>query len=330
MITSSDGNLTSPPRVLLVTGLSGAGKSTILHILEDLGREVIDNPPLGMLDAIAARADRPLAIGVDSRTRGFDARSVLEALLRLKQGPGPSAELIYATADETSLLRRYTATRRRHPLAPLGSVKEGIEAEIALTATLRDRADLVIDTSDLSTPELRRLVETRFGDWLRGPGEGLTVTLMSFAYPAGLPREADMVFDARFLRNPHYEADLREKTGLDEPVAAYVSADPDYAAYFTGILSMLCLILPRFVKEGKKYATIAIGCSGGRHRSVTIAEALARQLVRPEGAGPGSDAWPVAVFHRELSRVGESGQERGGWRWARSPGGPDGDAPSGD
>ena len=196
MVTADD--TPAPRRILLVSGLSGAGKSSILRILEDLEHEVIDNPPLGMLDDIVARAERPVAIGVDSRTRGFDASAVLEAMARLRMNPHLRVELIYATADESVLLRRYTATRRRHPLAPHGSIKEGIEEEIALTAPLRAAADLVIDTTDMPPPELRQFVESRFSPWTGGAQEGLTVALMSFAYPAGLPREADIVLMPAF------------------------------------------------------------------------------------------------------------------------------------
>lgn len=305
-----------PRRILLVSGLSGAGKSSILRILEDLDHEVIDNPPLGMLDDIVARAERPVAIGVDSRTRGFDASAVLEALARLRMNPNLRVELIYATAEESVLLRRYTATRRRHPLALHGSIKEGIEEETALTAPLRAAADLVIDTSDMPPPELRQFVESRFSPWEGAAGEGLTVALMSFAYPAGLPREADIVLDARFLRNPHYDPALAPKTGLDADVAAYVAEDSDYLPFLNQIHGLLQLVLPRFVQEGKKYATIAIGCSGGRHRSVTLVEALAKRLSAPDGMGnyQGSGQWPIMIMHRELARLG-----LGSWRWARKP-----------
>ncbi|MCP1216269.1 RNase adapter RapZ [Acetobacter orientalis] len=305
-----------PRRILLVSGLSGAGKSSILRILEDLDHEVIDNPPLGMLDDIVARAERPVAIGVDSRTRGFDASAVLEALARLRVNPNLRVELIYATAEENVLLSRYTATRRRHPLALHGSIKEGIEEEILLTAPLRAAADLVIDTSDMPPPELRQFVESRFSPWQDSSGQGLTVALMSFAFPAGLPREADIVFDARFLRNPHYDPQLAPKTGLDADVAAYVAHDADYKPFLHQIHSMLQLVLPRFVQEGKKYATIAIGCTGGRHRSVTLVEALAQKLSAPDGMGryQGSGQWPIMIMHRELARQGLSA-----WRWARKP-----------
>ncbi|ANA12841.1 MULTISPECIES: RNase adapter RapZ [Acetobacter] len=314
MVTADD--TPAPRRILLVSGLSGAGKSSILRILEDLEHEVIDNPPLGMLDDIVARAERPVAIGVDSRTRGFDASAVLEAMARLRMNPHLRVELIYATADESVLLRRYTATRRRHPLAPHGSIKEGIEEEIALTAPLRAAADLVIDTTDMPPPELRQFVESRFSPWTGGAQEGLTVALMSFAYPAGLPREADIVFDARFLRNPHYVPELAPKTGLDADVAEYVAEDRDYLTFLNQIHAMLQLVLPRFVQEGKKYATIAIGCSGGRHRSVTLVEALAKRLSAPDGMGSyeGAGKWPIMVMHRELARQGITS-----WRWARKP-----------
>ncbi|KPH85536.1 glmZ(sRNA)-inactivating NTPase [Komagataeibacter intermedius AF2] len=303
-----------PRRILLVTGLSGAGKSSILRILEDLGHEVIDNPPLGMLDEIVARAERPVAVGVDSRTRGFDASAVLEALARLRVNPALNAELIYATAEESVLLRRYTATRRRHPQAVHGTVKEGIEAEIRLTSPLREAADVVIDTSDLPPPELRQLVEARFGEWTAGGLDGLTVALMSFAFPAGLPREADMVFDARFLTNPYYDPALSAMTGLDQDVADYVARDPDYQEFLDRIAGLLELVLPRFVQEGKKYATIAIGCSGRRHRSVTLVEALALRLAQRVGHTHPHDAWPVVIMHRELARQGRSS-----WRWANRP-----------
>ncbi|GBR03076.1 RNase adapter RapZ [Acetobacter oeni] len=308
----------TPRQILLVTGLSGAGKSSILRILEDLGHEVIDNPPLGMLDEIVARGDRPIAIGVDSRTRGFDASAVLAAVARLRLSPQLRTEVLYATADRNTLLRRYTATRRRHPLAPHGSVKEGIDAETALTAELRACADMVIDTSDLSAPELRRLIETRFGSWHGSPDEGLTVVLMSFAFPAGLPREADMVFDARFLRNPYYDPSLAPMTGLDLPVADYVAADPDYEPFLNQISNMLYLVIPRFVQEGKKYATIAIGCSGGRHRSVTLVEALAGKLAARDFCETDGE-WPIAVVHRELARQGIAGLSTAAWRWVRKP-----------
>jgi len=278
-------------RIVLVTGLSGAGKSSILHTLEDLGYETVDNPPFSLLDDLLSRTDRALAIGIDARTRGFAAAAVLAAIDRMKSETVVTPELIFAAADDAVLLRRYTETRRRHPLAPQGQVRDGIAAERALIDELRSAADLVLDTSTLPLPVLRQTIGQRFG--LSG-AEGLSLTLISFAYRSGLPPEADLVFDARFLRNPHYDQTLRPRTGLDAEVCAYVAQDPDCAAFQEIIRSMVLLLLPRFVQEGKKYVTVAIGCSGGRHRSVFLIETLAKLL---QEAG-----WQPMVVHRELDR----------------------------
>ncbi len=289
---------TDARRVVLVSGLSGAGKSSILRTLEDLGYEAVDNPPLPLIDDLVARGERWLAIGVDARSRGFRAEAVLQSLGRLRRNPALRAELVYAVADRRALLRRYSETRRRHPLAPNGRVADGIAAEQELTLPLRNAADLVVDTSDLPPAELRRLVEGRFGPETPGDGYGLAVSLISFAYAAGLPPEADLVFDARFLRNPHYDPRLRPRTGLDPEVGAHIEADADYATFYAAISDMLTLLLPRFVQEGKKYATVAIGCTGGRHRSVYLVEKLSGHLMQ---AG-----WRVTRTHRELARHGAS------------------------
>jgi UPF0042 nucleotide-binding protein len=284
----------SPIRLVIVTGLSGAGKASIMRVLEDLGYDAVDNPPLSLVEELVTRTDRNLAIGVDARSRGFDAGAVLATLERLRLRETLRPELVYAWAEEDVLLRRYTETRRRHPLAPHGKVTDGIAAEQAATAPLRLGADLVIDTSRLPLPELRRLIERHFGPREAGGDRiGLVVSLVSFAFPAGLPREADVVFDARFLRNPHYDVRLRPRTGHDAEVAAYVEADPDYREFYDRIAGLLRLLLPRFVQEGKKYATIAIGCSGGRHRSVHVVERLAADLR--------SGGWRLHVWHRELA-----------------------------
>jgi UPF0042 nucleotide-binding protein len=291
----------APARIVLVTGLSGAGKASILRALEDLGFEAIDNLPVtlieDMVDRDAKVPARHIAVGVDARTRGFEADAVLAALRRLRETHGRRVELLFAWADEGVLIRRYTETRRRHPLSPHGSVLEGIIAERIAVGPLHAVADLVIDTSDLPLAGLRQAIERRYGaDATQDDLPGLSVTLLSFAFPAGLPREADMVLDARFLQNPHYVSGLRSKTGLDPEVGAYVAADPDYGPFFARIVDLLKLLLPRFVQEGKKYATIAVGCTGGKHRSVHIVEQLAAEL---NGAG-----WRVTKNHRELSRAG--------------------------
>ena len=283
----------APRPLVLVTGLSGAGKQSILRVLEDLGYETVDNPPLAILETLVCEAHAPMAAGIDTRTRGFQPDLALAAIARLRAHPGVQPSLIYATAEEGVLLRRYTETRRRHPLAPGGKqgdrVQDGIAREAALLEPLRETADLVVDTSDLPIPELRRMIEGRFG--LDG-GPGLNLLVQSFAFPKGLPREADLVFDVRFLRNPHYDADLRPMTGRDAPVAAFVAADPDFPAFWDRLLGFVEPLLPRYVAEGKKYLSIAIGCSGGKHRSVYVSERLAAHL-RTQG-------WRVDVAHREL------------------------------
>jgi UPF0042 nucleotide-binding protein len=295
-------------RLVLVTGLSGGGKSSVLRELEDLGYEAVDNPPLTMLEEMVTRSDRKLAIGVDARTRGFDADLVLQALQRLRANPGLRPELVYAWADETTLLRRYTETRRRHPLAPQGRVADGIAREATLTALLYEGADLTIDTSELPLASLRRLIDRHFGAASDADESRLVVSLISFAYRRGLPREADLVFDARFLRNPHYDAILRPGTGLDAEVGAYIEADPDFATFFAKMADLIEMLLPRFVQEGKKYAAITIGCTGGRHRSVYLVEKLARHLAERIAAAEVSDGsrlgWRLHVMHRELAREG--------------------------
>ena len=285
----------TPPRpVVLVTGLSGAGKASILRTLEDLGFETVDNPPLTILEELVGDGVTPLAIGVDARSRGFEAAEVLSVVRRLRLRTDIATSLVFATAEEAVLLRRFSETRRRHPLAPggpLGSrVAEGIAREAAALAPLREAADLLVDTSDLPLPDLRRLIERRF----RPEGAaGMAVAVVSFAYPKGLPRDADLVFDMRFLRNPHYDPALRPMTGRETPVAAFVEGDPDFAPFWARMTGLLDLLLPRYAAEGKKYLTIALGCTGGRHRSVLVAERLASHLA--------SLGWRVDTVHRELS-----------------------------
>ncbi|WP_424810958.1 RNase adapter RapZ [Roseococcus sp. YIM B11640] len=279
---------------VLVTGMSGAGKASILRALEDLGFESVDNPPLAILGALVEESFGPLAVGIDARTRGFDAQEVLAALARLKAEPGIVPSLVFATAEEDVLLRRYTETRRRHPLAPggpLGSrVQDGIAREAALLAPLREAAELVLDTSHLPLPDLRRMIESRF----RPEGApGLAIHVQSFAFPKGLPREADLVFDLRFLANPHYDPVLKPLTGRDAAVAEYVAADPDFAGFWTRLTGFIEPLLPRYVAEGKKYLTIALGCTGGRHRSVFVTEKLTAHL-RQQG-------WRADLTHRELT-----------------------------
>jgi UPF0042 nucleotide-binding protein len=272
------------PRLVVVSGLSGAGKNSVLRALEDLGYEAVDNPPLRVVETLIGAA-KPLAVGLDARNRDFSAADIIETLARLRRTSIVQPELIFAVASDEVLQRRFTETRRRHPLALQGTVGEGIATEQALTQPLRDAADWVVDTSDLPLAALRRMIEQRFGT----ETTGLAITLTSFAFPSGIPREADLVFDARFLRNPHYIPDLRAHTGLDGKVRAYIEADPDYAEFLERVAGLVGFLLPRFVREGKKYAMIAIGCTGGRHRSVASIEAL--------GAILRSQNWVVQIDH---------------------------------
>jgi UPF0042 nucleotide-binding protein len=288
--------MNAPPpdrrRLVLVTGVSGAGRSTVMRALEDLGYEAVDNVPLSLLSMLAAPEPgaNPLAVGVDTRTRGFDAAQFLDAVAGFRGRDDLAVDLLFLDAEDAVLLRRYTETRRRHPLAGRGGLAEGIAKERARMEGVAQAADVVLDTSSMPVGELRALIERRCA--LSGEQE-LAIELVSFAFPRGLPREADMVFDVRFLRNPFYVPELKPLTGLDPRVAAYVAADPDYVTFLSRMTGLIAPLLPRMVKEGKKYLTIAVGCTGGQHRSVTVAERLGQDLV---AAG-----WHVVVRHRELA-----------------------------
>jgi UPF0042 nucleotide-binding protein len=283
-----------PRQVLLVTGLSGAGHTTALKVLEDLGYEAVDNLPLFLLGGLAGDVGgaeiRPMAIGVDSRTRDFTAAALAEHRDRLKSDPGLEVRLLYLDCGDESLRRRFTETRRRHPLALDRPVDDGIRRERALLAPLRESADLVIDTTDLAIGDLRRLLRGHFGLDHR---PAAAITIVSFSYRNGLPREADLVFDVRFLRNPHYDPALRPLTGRDAEVGQFVAADPAFAPFFTSLTQLLLPLLPSFEREGKSYLTIAVGCTGGRHRSVFVAERL--------GAWLAAQDRPAIVRHRDTA-----------------------------
>ena len=285
-------------RVVIVSGLSGAGKSTALRALEDAGYEAVDNLPLSFLGALVqagGEGTRPLAIGIDARTRDFAPQPVLDALATLRAAPGVDARLLYLDADDEVLRRRFTETRRRHPLALDRPVLDGIQAERSLLWALREGADIALDTSNATGAELRRMVQERLADDLR---PGLVVAVVSFAYRWGLPREADLVFDVRFLANPHYEPALEPLTGRDPAVGAFIERDPGFEAFFAGLVAMLAALLPRYEREGKSYLTIGCGCTGGKHRSVHVAERLARWL-RQRGR-------QVNLVHRDIERRGDA------------------------
>lgn len=284
---------TAPSRVVVVTGMSGAGRTSALKALEDIGYEAVDNLPLSLLSELV-RPDsppkRPLAVGIDIRTRDFAISDVESAIARLIKETPLDVKLLFLDADDEILARRFTETRRRHPLAVDRPLADGILHERALLSPLKNRADMVIDTSRLAIGEFRMQMEQKFGLESR---HRLAVFVTSFSYRQGLPREADLVFDARFLANPHYVPELKPLTGKDKAVADYVAADPSFADYFERLTGLLAPLLPRFAAEGKSYLTIAIGCTGGRHRSVFIAEKLAQWLTRQGQA--------VELRHRELS-----------------------------
>lgn len=288
--SNSDRNDEPPPPVLVVTGLSGAGKSTALKALEDLGYEAVDNLPLSLLGPLLAVPDaHKLAIGIDARTRAFEPELVLDAIAD-HAIEGRTIRMLYLDCAGHELVRRFSETRRRHPLAQDRPAGDGIAMEREMLAELRRVADVVIDTTDFSTNDLRRAVATRFGS----PGhKSLTLTLMSFGYARGVPRDADLVFDMRFLRNPHWMPDLRPLTGTESAVRDYVMADPAYPPAFAAIVGLLTMLMPGYAREGRAYLTVAFGCTGGRHRSVAVAEAAGEAL---EGAG-----WGNAVVHRDRS-----------------------------
>jgi UPF0042 nucleotide-binding protein len=277
-----------PPPVLLVTGLSGAGKSTALKALEDLGYEAVDNLPLSLLEPLLAPyMHEKLAIGIDARTRAFSPATVLEAIAA-HASEGRTIRILYIDCSGPELIRRFSETRRRHPLALDRPAGDGIALERELLAELRRVADVVIDTTDFSSNDLRRAVGTRFG---RPGAKAFTLTLMSFGYARGVPRDADLVFDMRFLRNPHWVPELRPLTGVDAPVQDYVQADPAFEPAFDAIMGLLTLLLPGYAREGRAYLTVAFGCTGGRHRSVATAERASARLAET--------GWPNAVAHRD-------------------------------
>ncbi len=281
-------------RVILLTGMSGAGLSTALKAFEDLGYESVDNLRLGLIPALiedSAHAGKPLAVAVDTRNASFSVDDLLRMDESLSARADVDVKLLFLDCSDEALQQRFTETRRRHPLAVDRPVTDGIKREREMLWRLRDGADHVIDTSLLSLHELRRQIG---GHYRTDNAVGLTIFVTSFSYRHGVPREADLVFDARFLANPHWDAKLRPLTGRDGAVADYIKHDPDYAAFADNMVKLLLPLLPRYQQEGKSYLTIAIGCTGGRHRSVFIAEELSTLLA--------VHGFVVGVGHRDLDR----------------------------
>ncbi|HDZ81840.1 MAG TPA: RNase adapter RapZ [Roseobacter sp.] len=280
-------------RIVLVTGPAGAGRSSTLNVLEDAGFEAIDNIPLRMLRALleAPGQLRPMALGIDPRNRDFSTDMVAELLTQMRNLPDVSVELLYLDCATDVLLRRFSETRRRHPMAASDSPVEGIRREKELLAPVQAMADVLINTTELNVHELRSEVE----HWFARDGQhSLNISVQSFSYKRGLPRSADMVFDCRFLRNPFWEPSLRHLNGTDVAVARYVSQDPLYAPFSKQVLDLSLLILPACKTEGKSHISLAFGCTGGQHRSVTLAEFLALRLAK--------EGWQVSIRHRELGQ----------------------------
>ncbi|KQN20210.1 MULTISPECIES: RNase adapter RapZ [unclassified Sphingomonas] len=292
--------------ILLITGMSGAGKSTVLKTLEDLGWEIVDNLPLLLLDRLldTPRAQgqmddsTPLAIGIGSQTRDFDADRIIGRIRDLRDRHGLEIGTLFLDCSGVELERRYSETRRRHPLAPDRPAGDGIAREREMLRPLRDWANRLIDTTTLAANELAQQIRHSFAQDDQGAP---TLSIQSFGFARGLPRNADLVFDMRFLRNPHWDPQLRPGTGLDAEVAQYVMADPAYEAAVSRIEDLLLLLLPRYKAEGKSYVSVAIGCTGGRHRSVHVAERIAGRL-RAEGFSP-------TVNHRDLGAAPQDSLE---------------------
>lgn len=279
--------------VVLVTGPAGAGRSTALRVLEDLGFEAIDNMPLRLIPRVLIDPEpqRPLALGIDPRNRDFSTEALLELIALLETRKNTKLNVLYLDCRADVLLRRFSETRRRHPLAPSESPDIGVKREKELLERIRLRADMLVDTSDLNVHQLRAEIEQWFA-----PGEGspLALSIHSFSYKRGLPRGIDMVFDCRFLTNPYWQPSLREHDGRNADVAAYIATDARFTPFFDQVLNLTRFLLPAYVDEGKSHLSIAFGCTGGKHRSVALAQALAKALAQ--------DGQQVSVRHRELER----------------------------
>jgi len=279
------------PRLLLVTGMSGAGKSTVLDALEDMGWDCADNLPTALLGefvrgAAGGAGSVPMAVGMDARSRGFDA-AALPGLVRGIEGVSP--EILYLDCAGSELARRYDETRRRHPLAPDRPAEDGIARDRGLTASLRNAADSVLDTTDLKPAELRDELRRRYG----GDSDQPVLTIASFGFARGVSRTADLMFDMRFIANPHWVDELRPMTGLDDSVREYVAKDPGWSGAMDRIEQLLSDLIPRYYDAGKTYLTVAFGCTGGRHRSVAAAVEMAERL-RQAGFSPN-------IRHRDLA-----------------------------
>lgn len=291
-----DGSVKTKLQLVIVTGLSGAGKSAALHAFEDIGFQAVDNLPLTMIEALVddldlSQAPKPVVIGVDSRTLHFSPDLFVEVQERLRARKDIRLHILFMDASDDVLTQRFSETRRPHPLGDRQLLRAAIQQERDLMTVVRQHIDGILDTSTRTSAETRRIVRRRFAK----ESDDLIVTFMSFGFAHGAPRDADLVFDVRFLRNPHYIPDLKPLTGRDEVVSNYVRADDAFTPFVEKVRDLLAFLMPRYKTEGKAYLTIAFGCTGGQHRSVATAEAVAGQMA--------VDGLAVNLYHRELSKT---------------------------
>ena len=285
-------------RLVFVTGPSGAGRTTAIRVLEDLGYEGIDNIPLSLVPRLVEGAPlgRPIVLGLDVRNRDFNATALIELIDSLTRDPHVGLDVLYLDCAPAVLIQRFSETRRRHPLAPDETPAHGIEREIDLLAPIRARADHLIDTTELTQHDLKAEIARLFDT---GPAGRLSISVQSFSYKRGIPRGVDMIFDCRFLANPHWQPALRPLDGRDGAVEAFVRADPRFAEFYQRVSELLIFLLPAHLDEGKAHLAIGFGCTGGQHRSVAMAEMVGSALAE---AG-----WPVSKRHRELERRAATG-----------------------
>lgn len=282
-----------PKRLVILSGRSGSGITTARGAFQDQGFNTIDNLPLALLEPLLAQDKRPLVLTIDARTSDFSAQKVVDLLKDLNARPDLKAQLVFLDCDDGQLLQRFSETRRVHPLAADCPVIEGLKRERELLAPLKNRADLRIDTTSLSSTDLRHLIGRHYP---AEAGRGMMVQVMSFSYRHGVPQQADLVLDARFLRNPHYDPVLKPQTGQDAPVGEYIKADPQFAPYLSGLTTLIGSMLPGLRNNDRAYFTIAFGCTGGKHRSVFLAETI--------GGWLNASGQPAEITHRELERLG--------------------------
>ena len=291
LVSSRENEKTS---LILVSGPAGAGRTTAIRSLEDLGFEAIDNLPLDLVKSVLKpkKLNAKIAIGLDTRGRDFSVTGLLGLLTSLSSLDHVEFELLYLSCTMEVLLRRYSETRRRHPLANGNSPHEGIEQELILLEPIRTRADILIETSELTPHDLKASIKKLF---LNSESNLLSVSLKSFSYKRGLPRGTDIILDCRFLKNPHWQEELRKKTGLEPDVRKFVSSDLEFSEFIERVTKLLLFLLPLFKEEGKSSVEIGFGCTGGVHRSVAVTETVAKELA--------ASKWNVSIKHREIERL---------------------------